>query len=251
MKIKRIILSLFLILTIILSALTFTSCGDEIEGEMVDDIGGKTPSVAFGEALTVLEEERNYEIEIDMEFDVKVLAIPVYGIEIDDFCLYAYDGDNEYYKLSEEAEPTLEKYGMQSIVSKSDDAAWYVDGVCYVDKDGEKRKFNANKSPIKRSKYETAISEVVSENVGTVQCYTDGERNFFTVEIEDTDNMKLGMGAEKETYIVYLTSDGKLDDIIVKCKVKTVGLITLTVDYSYGDASISAPADADSYTEKK
>ena len=244
MKRRNSLLTFLLVLTLVASSLLLTSCE---EGTKIESIGGKAPAEVYSEALAVLEEERNYEIEIDMEFDIKVIGIPVYGVDIDDFCIYAYDGENEYYKLSENAEPTLAKYGMESIVSKSDDAVWYVDGVCYVNKDGNKRSFTAEKSPLKRSKYETAITEVVEENIGTVQCYTDGERNYFVIEIEDTASMKLGMGAEKETYTVYLTSDGKLDEIVVECKVKTVGVINLDVDYSYGEAKINPPADASEY----
>lgn len=247
MKRRNRSLTVLLALTLVASSLLFTSCED---GTKIENIDGKAPAEVYSEALAVLEEERNYEIEIDMEFDVKIIGIPVYGVDIDDFCVYAYDGENEYYKLSENAEPTLAEYGMEKIVSKSDDAVWYVDGICYVEKDGEKRQFEAAKSPLKRSKYESAITEVVEENLGTVQCYTDGERNYFVVEIEDTASMKLGMGAEKETYTVYLTADGKLDEIVVECKVKTVGVINLDVDYSYGDVTVSPPANPESFSQK-
>ncbi len=241
---KRTVPALILLLTLILSTFALTSCD---EGEAVADINGQKPAEALDSALMELENTTIYKMEVDMNFDIKVVGLSVYGFEIDNFYLYEYDGDNEHFSLASDARSKLAEYDMEKIVSKSDDEAWFVDGVFYARKGDEKRSYEATKSPMKRSSYETALTEVVQENADIAQSYKIDGGYYFKVEITDTNKMKLKMGAEKETYKVYLHDDGKIDKIVVECKVKTLGVINLDVDYTYGGVSISAPADASTY----
>ena len=240
-RITLIALSLLLVLT----SFSFVSCDTF---KKVDSIDGLTPGEAYEKALVLLEDVDRYDVHLDMKSQAKILMVPVYTIEVEDFCYYSYDGENQHYEIPEESLAVLEEKGLSGIMSDFDEAIWYVDGVCYVKNGNVKEKFESSYNPIKRSDYETAVSHILENHKGETQCYRDGDRYYFTVEITDPAEMELNMGTDNELYTVYLTEDGYVDEIIFEGTMKGFVHLTIAADYSYEDAPVvTPPADAHNY----
>ena len=244
---KRIAL-IVLSLVLVVSCCCFVSCDNVKE---VEDIDGLTPLEAYERALVSLEDIERYDVHLDMKSQAKILFVPVYTIEVEDFCYYSYDGDNQHYEIPEESLRVLEEKGLSDILSDFDEALWYVDGVCYVKNGDVKEKFESSYNPIKRSDYETAVSNILIKHRGETQCYRDGDRYYFTVEITDPAQMELNMGTDNELYTVYLTEDGYVDEIIFEGTMKGFVHLTIAADYSYEDApKVTPPSDAHNYVTK-
>lgn len=243
---KRIAL-IVLSLVLVVSSFCFVSCDGVKE---VENIDGLTPREAYEKALVSLEDIDRYDVHLDMKSQAKILFIPIYTIEIEDFCYYSYDGNNQHYEIPEESLRRLEEEDLSDIMSGFDEALWYVDGVCYVKNGSVKEKFTSATNPIQRSEYETAVSHILRDHAGETQCYRDGDRYYFTVTITDPSEMELNMGTENEIYTVYLTEEGYVDEIIFEGTMQGFVTLTIKADYSYEDAPIvTPPADAENYVD--
>ena len=217
----------------------------------VDNIDGLTPREAYEKALVSLEDIERYDVHLDMKSQAKILFVPIYTIEVEDFCYYSYDGENQHYEIPDESLKVLEENGLSDVMSGFDEAIWYVDGVCYVKNGTNKEKFTSTYNPIQRSKYETAVSHILRDHAGETQCYRDGDRYYFTVTITDPSQMELNMGTDDEVYTVYLTEEGYVDEIIFEGTMKGFVTLTIAADYSYEDApKVTPPADAHNYVTK-
>jgi len=244
---KKASISLLLIISMLFLSVSLTACE---KGKKVTSIDGKLPNEAFANAVAAIDESKNFSIKLSLDAEVNVLFIPVHNVEVDDFCTYLYNGDDQYFEISDTAISTLKEKDLSYVIEGYDDAIWYVDGICYVKNDDTKEKYKASSSPIAENPYITAITKVVDEKENELQCYVDDDKYYFTVEIKDASLTKMGMGAEKELYRVYFNPDGTLDKIHVECTVKTLGLIKFDATYSSGTVSeITPPSDADSYLE--
>ena len=242
-RISLIILSLVLVL----SAFSFVSCDNVKE---VADIDGLTPLEAYEKALVSLEDIERYDVHLDMKSQAKILFIPIYTIEIEDFCYYSYDGKNQHYEIPEDSLQRLEEEGLSDVMSGYDEALWYVDGICYVKNGNNKEKFASDTNPIQRSEYERAVSRILSKYAGETKCYRDGDRYYFTITITDPAEMELDMGTENEIYTVYLTEEGYVDQIVFEGTMEGFVTITIDADYSYEDAPVvTPPADAYNYVD--
>lgn len=243
-RITLIALSLLLVLT----SFSFVSCDFS---KKVDNIDGLTPREAYEKALVSLEDVERYDVHLDMKSQAKILFVPIYTIEVEDFCYYSYDGKNQHYEIPDESLKVLEENGLSDVMSGFDEAIWYVDGVCYVKNGTNKEKFTSTYNPIQRSKYETAVSHILRDHAGETQCYRDGDRYYFTVTITDPSQMELNMGTDDEVYTVYLTEEGYVDEIIFEGTMKGFVTLTIAADYSYEDApKVTPPADAHNYVTK-
>ena len=244
---KRITLIAFSLL-LVLTSFSFVSCDFS---KKVDNIDGLTPREAYEKALVSLEDIERYDVHLDMKSQAKILFVPIYTIEVEDFCYYSYDGKNQHYEIPDESLKALEENGLSDVMSGFDEAIWYVDGVCYVKNGTNKEKFTSTYNPIQRSKYETAVSHILRDHAGETQCYRDGDRYYFTVTITDPSQMELNMGTDDEVYTVYLTEEGYVDEIIFEGTMKGFVTLTIAADYSYEDApKVTPPADAHNYVTK-
>ena len=243
-RIALIALSLLLVLT----SFSFVSC-DNLK--KVDSIDGLTPGEAYEKALVLLEDVDRYDVHLDMKSQAKILFVPVYTIEVENFCYYSYDGKNQHYEIPDGSLEMLEEHGLSDVMSGFDEAIWYVDGICYVKNGNVKEKFESSYNPIQRSDYETAVSNILRKHRGETQCYRDGDRYYFTVVITDPAQMELNMGTDNELYTVYLTEDGYVDEIIFEGTMKGFVHLTIAADYSYEDApKVTPPSDAHNYVTK-
>ena len=244
---KRIAL-IALSLLLMLSSLSLVSCD---AFKKVDSINGLTPREAYEKALVSLENIDRYDVHLDMKSQAKVLFVPIYTIEVEDFCYYSYDGENQHYEIPEGALKILEEQGLSDITAGFDEALWYVDGVCYVKNGNVKEKFTSSTNPIQRSDYETAVTHILRKHAGKTQCYRDGDRYYFTVTITDPAQMELNMGTDDEVYTVYLTEDGYVDEIIFEGTMKGFVTLTIAADYSYeGAPRVTPPYDAYNYVTR-
>ena len=245
---KKIIISLLLIITVLFATVALSSCEN---GQKTDSINGETPDVAFAKAMSTLDSTDKFSINLSLDAEINVLFVPVYGVEVDNFCTYLYNGNDQFFEISQTATDTLAEKNMSYVIDGYDDAIWYVDGMCYINNDGVKEKFESTTSPIAENPYIKAITEIVAENKDSIQCYVDGDKYYFTVELKDASETKMGLGASKELYRIYFNSDGTLDKFHVECTVKTLGLVKFDAQYSYTDIpEINPPADANSYVEQ-
>lgn len=243
---KKSIVSLTLIIVLILSTLSFTSCGN---GKKIETVDGKKPKEAISIALQKLEDIENYKLEIDMEIESKLLFIPLVDLEFENFSEYTYNGDNELYTLSQEAKQKLKDEGMEEAIANADDMICYVDGVCYVKHGATKYKFESATSPVEKCEYEKAVKEIIEENSSEIQAYIDEGEYYFIVEITDKNEMKLDKENENETYTIYLDDEGRITKIIAECKLMSISNYTFVAEYSYDDVpGITAPKDAAEYT---
>lgn len=243
-RITLIVLSLLLVL----AGFSFVSCDG---ANKVDSIRGLTPSEAYEVALVALEDIERYDVHLDMKSQAKILFVPIYTIEIEDFCYYSYDGENQHYEIPEASLARLEEEGLSDIMSGFDEAIWYVDGVCYVKNGNVKERFESDTNPIKRSDYETAVKNILRKHRGTTECFYEKGRYYFTVTITDPDQMELNLGTENEKYTVYLTEEGYVDEIVFEGTMQSFVTLTIKADYSYENApKVTPPADAYSYAEK-
>lgn len=244
------IVSLGLVLaTIFLLVFSLASC--EPAAKEVESINGKAPEIAFEEAMEQLVENPNYTINIDLSLSVLVGGMAIEAVGVNDFFIFKFDGENTYFAVSESAKSSLESFGVGDVLRDIDDESWYVDGVIYERRGDEKIKYTSEKNGDDVSNvFEDALSEVVDENKDKAKCYVQGDRAFFTVELTDAASMKLGMDAEKELYKVYISSDGKIDEIVVECTLASVGVVKLTAEYDHSNISITPPKDISNYIEK-
>lgn len=243
------VVSLGLVLaTLFILVFSLASC--EPAAKEVESINGKAPEVAFEEAMEQLVENPNYTINIDFAVNVLVAGMSVEAVGINDFFVFKFDGENTYFKISASARNSLESLGVGDAIEDIDDEAWYVDGVIYERRGLNKTKYTSEENGDDVSNlFEEALSEIVDENKDKAKCYVQGDRAFFAVEITDAASMKLGMGADKELYKVYISSDGMIDEIVVECTVASVGVIELTADYDHSNISITPPEDIENYLD--
>ncbi len=132
---------------------------------------------------------------------------------------------------------------------------WCVDGVVYVDMNGEKYKANTGIEDIfgdgfideLLSSMPTAFPEEYMEKVKKAQIYSHGGEYYFSVTFTAAEAEQMGEGDEEYTETIYFDSTGKVKRMFAKTKDTSMTLIV----NSYGKAvSITKPADADKYVVK-
>lgn len=238
-------LALALALLIFSSCLCLTSC----DGKVVDSINGLKPEVAFENALKSLDEIDKYSVLLSQDTSAKILFVPIYSIDMDDYYFYSYEGENEHYGFTEAGlKQKSEDPDIADVVSGFDDDLLYYNGVCYETSGSSKIKYARATSPYEDSEYEEAVADIIEAGVGDYKCYKDGDLYYFV--IENDKELTFDDEAKKETFTVYFNEDGLIQKIIIEIKYDFMVSTIMEAVYSYGDDAmgVQAPTDPESYT---
>lgn len=133
---------------------------------------------------------------------------------------------------------------------------WFVDGVLYVDMDGQK--YKSSNDDIDDVFGDGFIDEIVSgipteypeaymKKLEAAQIYSYGGIYYFSVTITAEEAEQMELGEEGYTETVYLKADGTVIKIVDKSATATM---TMTVN-SYGkNVTITPPADPNSFVDQ-
>lgn len=238
------LLALALALMLFGSCLCFTSC----DGKVVDSINGLKPQVAFENALKSLDEIDKYSVLISQDTSAKILFVPIYSIDMDEYYFYSYEGKNEHYGFTEAGKKLKsEDPDVADVVAGFDDDLLYYNGVCYETSGSSKIKYESATSPYADSDYEEAVSDIIEAGIGDYKCYKDGDLYYFV--ITNDENLTFDDEASKETFTVYFNEDGLIQKITIEIKYDFMVKTIMEATYSYGDDAmgVQAPKDPGSY----
>lgn len=234
------ITAFLLCVVLVMSCFMLSSCERKI-----DDINGLSAGEAYTKAVNSLAEIGRYRVDLSFTIGInaRVFNIPIVNAE--DFYFYVYDGDNGHYGMGEDAMDDMDKFGVADVLEGFDDELWYYENTCYIRNGESKSMFYSDAEPFERSKYEKAVSKILSENTEEIQCYKKGDEYYFTVVSE---GLIITEDAEEEIYTVYFDEDGRITRIHVEGVMFGFMSYAYESEYSYDDVPpVAPPEDAEAY----
>ena len=252
-------LALILCLMLCMS-LFLVGCGDNEGGNGgnggnaggISTLAGKTPEQLYAAAMDSLKNASSYEC---VSTQVIEMSAQCQSMTMNQKVTTKQDGYDVYLKTENDMSP------------ESEVEITYVDGVYYLNANGQK-----TKRTISHEEMDAMVGQIYGEDVSTQTLIPIPEEQFnnitfqqegssytltFVVEADYytsvMENMSLsGVSFEEDVkYVVYFDADGNLEKVVATMTYNVSGVkcvATSTTLISLGNVTISAPADADSYT---
>ena len=257
-------LSIIMCVVLIASCFMLGACDEEKVAEDIKKIldetdengnlktlGGKTPKELYDEASAILSNATNFTQEAVQDIS---MVINGESMALKQNVLSKVDGDNSYIKSSG--------------VEGSEMEGFYVDGVVYAKMNGVKNKASLSKAEyyekfLGTTEEESKILDIPESWFKDIVIKKDGDEYYIHFVVSGEEYSKLigkaaaGIDVSLATdvnYKVYLTKEGKLSKVIVEVEMEIEGAkVKLYSESKFYDvvttAPITAPADADSYTD--
>lgn len=248
------ILSLLMILTLVISMFALASCdnnGDgnpDVDAEGLETLNGKTPEQIYEASMDALKLADEYEIVTNQ---VIKMGFEGQSFTMNQSVVSKIDGDNSYSKITDD-------------MSNQESETWYVDGVVYSKEGNNKVKTNLDKEEymqqyMGKDPSESTLLDIPESWFKDIRFFEkDGLYTMeFVISAEEYNelfaNLGLGMASVNDdvVYVVYFDKDGNLSKIITEFTINVQGVsadCVSTSNVTLTDVTITAPADADSYT---
>ena len=232
--------------------------GDIIETGVPDEtdengdlktLGGKTPEQLYADAYELLSKATNFTMTSKQNISMVIDGEP---IDVVQNVFQKIDGDNSYFKTSG--------------VEGAEMEGWYVDGVVYAQHAGEKVKATVSKEDYYKNflgsdANETKIFNIPESWFVDIAIKQEGEEYYILFSVSGDEYSELIQNAnfnasvaENVDYKVYFTKDGKILRMVTDFSINVDGVVATTHAESIFEnvgttEPITAPADADSYTD--
>lgn len=212
-------------------------------------LGGKTPEQLYADAYELLSKATNFTMTSKQNISMVIDGEPINVIQN---VFQKIDGDNSYFKTSG--------------VEGAEMEGWYVDGVVYAQHAGEKVKATVSKEDYYKNFLGSDANESKVFNIPEswfvdIAIKQDGEEYYILFSVSGDEYSKLIQNAnfnasvaETVDYKVYFTKDGKILRMVTDFSINVDGVVATThAESIFADvgttAAITAPADADSYSD--
>lgn len=263
-------LAILMCATLLLSCLMLSACDaedilkdviDETDesGEFVLDetdengnlktLGGKLPKELYKDAFELLNSATNFTMTAK-----QLISMEIEGekIEVVQTVFQKIDGDNSYFKSSG--------------VEGAEMEGWYVDGVVYAQRNGEKVKTEISKEDYYKNflgsdANEDKVFDIPESWFVDITIKPDGDEYYIAFTVSGAEYSELfkktdlnASLAENVDYKVYFDKDGKILRMETDFSMEIEGVVANTHSESIFEnvgttQKITAPADADSYTK--
>ena len=256
------IFALIMCAALLLSCLVLSACDeqdimDELK-EIIDEtdengdfktLVGKTPEQLYDDAFELLSKATNFTMTAK-----QVISMDMDGekINVTQNVYQKIDGNNCYFETSG--------------VEGAEMEGWYVDGVVYAQHAGEKVKATVSKEDYYKNflgsdASESKIFDIPESWFVDITIKQDGEEYYIAFTISGEEYSKLiqkaqlnASLAENVEHKVYFDKDGKILRMVTDFSMTVEGVVANTHSESIFEnvgttEAITAPADADSYTD--
>ena len=248
------ILSLLMALTLVISMFALASCDNnddgnpDVDAEGLETLNGKTPEQIYGASMEAIKLADEYEI---VSNQVIKMGYEGESFTMNQRVVSKIDGDNSYSKITDD-------------MSNQESETWYVDGVVYAKEGNNKIKTNLDKEEymqqyMGKDPTESTLLDIPESWFKDIRFFEkDGLYTMeFVISAEEYNELfaNLGLGVasvnDDVVYTVYFDKGGNLSKIITEFTINVQGFsadCVSTSDVTLTDVTVTAPADADSYT---
>ncbi len=257
---KKILVALLLAALMLIPLFTLTSCdSDKTSATEVDSFNGQTAYEAFSAAMQKLEDTTRYDLQTGVDVRAKLLFFSFNPLNAPNVLTASIDGENAAICTHPETLAASGTIGEALVESLGMDAdCYYIDGVLYTTTAADgKIKYETDSSPLELPENEgldDLVEDILTSEAGTVRYFTEGEEQYFTVDITGGD-MYFSLG-NVEHYTVYISEDGLPERILVEIALEGLfagaadGSVLLEGLFVYDDLSpVTLPDDADEYKD--
>ena len=262
-------LAILMCATLLLSCLMLSACeAEDILKDVIDEtdesgefvldetdengnlktLGGKLPKELYKDAFELLNSATNFTMTAK-----QLISMEIEGekIEVTQTVFQKADGDNAYFKSSG--------------VEGAEMEGWYVDGVVYTQKNGEKIKAELSKEDYYKNflgndANEDKVFDIPESWFVDITIKPDGDEYYIAFTVSGAEYSELfkktdlnASLAENVDYKVYFDKDGKILRMETDFSMEVEGVVANTHSESIfenvGTTEVTAPADADSYAQ--
>lgn len=244
-------LALILCLVMCLS-MVLVGCDKEEAAKELQELAGKTPEELYNASLEALKEAGSFSCETTQKIEM------TYGdqtMTMNQTVISKQNGYDMYMKSTNDTAPSAEM------------EVTYVDGVYYLNQAGRKTKqeiSHEQMDDLYESLYGSSMAESTLLNIpadwfNDITFKQDGSYYTLTFMVSGEKYTELmgnagiaGASFEEDVqYVVYFTTDGTLEKVVTTFDFEIMGVEAHCVSTGLvviGDVTITAPADADTYT---
>ena len=240
---------LTLILTLVLVCTTFSLVSCNLSGsDAVEKLVGKTPEELYAASQEKLKDAKSYSVNASQ---VITMSQDGESMTMTQTVITKVNGDNSYLKSTNDQ------------TSYANMEVWYVDGIVYASMAGMKAKAEIDIEEY-RQKYmnsdpsESTLLDLPKSWFEDIKFEKEGEQwvlNFVVSGDKYTELLgNAGLGSEVNgdvQYKIYFSADGDLEKVDTAFDMTIAGVkahCVSTAVVTFGEVTITPPADADSYT---